>query len=73
MEVEELEVPTYSEDEAAFIASLESDSATFTDDATEAASNARYARRNSHRFDAAKRRSKLSPNKWLTLLSLGRC
>ncbi len=26
MEVEELEVPTYSEDEAAFIASLESDS-----------------------------------------------
>lgn len=39
MEVEELEVPTYSEDEAAFIASLESDSATFTDDATEAASD----------------------------------
>ncbi|MCC5516674.1 hypothetical protein BCT65_006305 [Vibrio splendidus] len=40
MDVEELEVPTYSEDEAAFIASLESDSATFTDDTTEAASDA---------------------------------
>lgn len=40
MELEDLEVPTYSEDEAAFIASLETESATFAGDtATEPAND----------------------------------